>query len=143
MLRNIGAVAAGVVAGAIVIFIVEGAGHMIFPPPDGVNLKDPAALAGIMESIPLGAKIAVLVAWFAGILAGGSAALYIGRRWAPVAWVVAAALFGMAAVTMIQIPHPLWMMIGAVVATLAGAFGAIKLFHGTYAPPLAAKSSAS
>ncbi|MEX0645084.1 MAG: hypothetical protein WD076_07225, partial [Parvularculaceae bacterium] len=92
---------------------------------------------------PIGAKIAVLVAWFAGIIAGGAAALYIGRRWAPVAWVVAAALFGMAIVTMIQIPHPIWMMLGSVVATLAGGYASIKLMNGTYARPAITKSSAS
>lgn len=135
MLKNIGAVAVGVLAGALVIFLVEGIGHTIFPPPEGVNLKDPAALATIMDKIPVGAKVAVVVGWFLGILAGGAAALYIGRRWAPVAWVVAVTLFAMAAISLLTIPHPWWMVAGAIIATLAGAVGSIKLMRGTYARP--------
>lgn len=135
MLKNIGAVAVGVLAGALVIFVVEAIGHMIFPPPEGVNVKDPAALAAFMDKIPLGAKVAVIVSWFLGILAGGAAALYIARRWAPVAWVVAATLFAMAAISLFTIPHPWWMVAGAIVATLAGGFGSIKLMRGTYARP--------
>jgi hypothetical protein len=138
MLKNIGAVAVGVLAGALVIFIVENVGHLIFPPPSGLNLKDPAVLATVMDQIPMGAKIVVIVGWFLGIFAGGAAALYIGKRWAPVAWVVAGTLFAMAAITMLQIPHPWWMVAGAIVATLAGGFSSVKLMRGSYARPASA-----
>lgn len=137
MLKNIGGVAVGVLAGAIVIYIFEGLGHMIFPGPEGPDLKDPAALATHMDQIPLGVEIAVVIGWFAGTLAGGAAALVIARRWAPVAWIVAGTLFAMAAIAMIQIPHPIWIMIGAVIATALGGWGAVKLTGASYTPPAA------
>lgn len=135
MLRSIGAVIAGVLAGACVIFVVEGAGHIIFPTPEGVNLKDPAGLKAIMSFIPLGAKLSVIIAWFAGVFAGGVVSLFIGLRWAPIAWLVAGTLFAMAALSMTQIPHPWWMMFGAVAATIFGAVGAIGVLKADYKKP--------
>jgi len=135
MLRSIGAVIAGVLAGACVIFVVEAAGHIAFPPPEGVDLKDPAALRAILGSIPLGAKLSVIFAWFAGVFAGGAVSLLIGLRWAPIAWLVAGTLFAMAALSMMQIPHPWWMLLGAIAATLAGGFGAVRAMKATYLKP--------
>jgi len=135
MLRSILAVVAGVLVGAVVIFLTESLGHMIFPPPEGIDLKDPEQLKSIMKDIPLGAKLGVLAAWGAGVFAGGVAALLIARRWAPVAWVVAATLFTLAGVTMMAIPHPWWMIIGAVLVTCAGAVAAIKLLRASYTRP--------
>lgn len=139
MLRSIGAVVAGVIVGAFVIFIVESVGHLIFPPPPGVDLKDAAALSAMMSVIPFGAKLGVVIAWMAGVLAGGVAALAIGRRWAPLAIVVATTLFAMAVVTMLTIPHPFWMQAAALAVTVLGAFGAIRIMRATFAPPTAPK----
>jgi hypothetical protein len=100
------------VAGAIVIFVAE-------------------SISGAVPS--LAGRIALVIGWYAGILGGGAAALFMGRRWAPVAWVVAITLFAFIA---IQIPQPWWMMAGAVVAALAGGFAAIKLMKGSYARPV-------
>ena len=127
MLRIILGVLIGVIAGGLVIALVESAGHMIFPPPEGVNLKDPEELKSIMQEIPVGAKAAVLVAWGLGVFAGGVVARVISRRAVYAAWVVAGVLFAGAAWTMVMIPHPLWMMIGAVLVTLAGGFAANKI----------------
>ena len=46
---------AGVIAGIVIVFGAEAVGHMIFPPPEGVDLSDPEQLAAIMDQIPLGA----------------------------------------------------------------------------------------
>lgn len=135
MLRSVVGAVLGVVVGAIVIFIVEGAGHALFPPPAGIDLKDPAALATVMAQIPFGAKAAVLAGWFLGIVAGGVASLLVAQRWAPVAWVVTLSLFGLAAVTMATIPHPLWMVVSAVALSGFGGWLAIKLARATYVRP--------
>ncbi len=125
MLRGIAAIVAGVIAGIVVIMLVESAGHLIFPPPEGVDLKDPEALQSVMNEIPLGAKLAVLIAWGLGVAAGAIVARLIANRGVFPAMAVAAVLFAGAAYTMTVIPHPAWMIVGAVAATLAGAFLAI------------------
>ncbi len=127
MVRTVLAVVIGVILGVVVISITESIGHIIFPPPEGVDLKDPEALSAIMDTIPVGAKMSVLIAWGLGIFAGGIAAMKISQGQNLTAWIVAGILFAFAVMTMFAIPHPVWMMIGSVVATLVGCLGAIKL----------------
>lgn len=124
MLRTILAIITGIIAGMVVIALVETLGHMVFPPPEGVNLKDPEALKSIMHTIPLGAKLSVLIAWGLGVFAGASLARRFSEGASFASWVVGAVLLAFAGVTMVQIPHPIWMVIGAFVVTLAGIMGA-------------------
>ncbi len=128
MLRITLGVVAGLIVGMVVTGVVESVGHALFPPPPGVNLTDPAALASVMGKIPLGAKIGVLVAWFLGVLTGASTALLIAGRRQPGGWIVGALLFAFAAWTMATIPHPAWMIAGAVMAELAAVFAADRAF---------------
>lgn len=124
MARTLLGIVAGVFLGVIVIMVVESLGHVIFPPPDGTDLKDPEALKAIMMDVPVGAKFAVLVAWGLGVFAGGAVARKIAADFPHAAWLVGVALFAAAAFTMMQIPHPVWMMAGSVIATIAGVFAA-------------------
>ena len=118
---------AGLVTGVVIIAVTESIGHLIFPPPDGVDLKSPEALKAIMKDIPLGAKVSVLVAWGLGALGGGLVGIKVARGAAIAAWIVAALLMAAGAFTMTQIPHPMWMMIGAVAVNIGGAFVATRL----------------
>lgn len=121
MWRTIGGILAGAVIAVVTVSVLESLGHLIYPPPEGVDLKNPEDLAGIMHSIPLGAKIAVVVAWFCGALFGGLAANWIARRPWPAFFVAALILAGGIA-TLVMIPHPLWMQGAAVLLpVLAGA----------------------
>lgn len=128
MVRLILGVIVGVIVGMVVILAVEGVGHTIFPPPAGVNLTDPAQLATVMTKIPFQAKVAVLIAWFLGTVAGASSAnLLAGRR----AWagrIVGLLILAMSIFNMTTIVHPIWMMVSAVVAIALGAFVAERAF---------------
>lgn len=128
MLRTILGVVLGLIVSVVVIFAVEGVGHTIFPPPPGVNLTDPAQLATVMSKIPFQAKIAVLLAWFLGALAGASTGdLVAGRR----AWagrIVTLVVLALSAFNMTQIPHPAWFMVSAVAAILLAGFLADRAF---------------
>jgi hypothetical protein len=124
MLRGILGIIAGVVAGVLTTFAAELAGHMIYPPPAGVDLNDPASLQAFMDQVPLGAKIAVLIAWALGIFVGSAVAIFVAQRQSWPAWVTAVLLFGAALSTMVIIPHPDWMLWGATALTLASAISA-------------------
>jgi len=128
MLRLILGVVLGLLVGMIVIGVVEGMGHTIFPPPPGVDLTDPATLKTVMSQVPMEAKLAVLLAWFLGVLAGASTGnLVAGRRpWA--GRIVALILFAFAVWTMTRIPHPVWFMVASPVAALVAAFAAERAF---------------
>lgn len=67
---------------------------MVFPPPKGVDLNDPDQLGAIMSEIPLGAKIAVLVAWGLGTFGGGLVGVFLSGRKAWPATVVALVITG-------------------------------------------------
>src|SRR5690606_26199191 len=112
----------------IVIFAVEGVGHTIFPPPAGVNLTDPAQMATVMSVIPFQAKIAILLAWLFGTVAGASSAnLSAGRR----AWagrIVTLLVLALSIFNMTTIVHPVWMMVAAVAAILAAGVLAERAF---------------
>ncbi|MCA8888497.1 MAG: hypothetical protein KDA46_06705 [Parvularculaceae bacterium] len=122
MLRNIAAVVIGLLAGAIVVYLVERAGQMLVASPaDG--------------EIGLGAKIAVVISWFAGVFCGACAGSLVARRWAPAAWVVTGALGGLTGMTLITIPHPLWMVLGALVSVVGGGWLAVKATGARYGAP--------
>jgi hypothetical protein len=128
MLRGILGVLAGVVTGSLVVFGAEFAGHALYPPPAGVDFNDPAALRTLMDVIPLGAKVSVLVAWALGIFVGSAIAVVVAQRQSWPAWHTALILFGFALVTMVQIPHPDWMVLGATALTLASAISAAYIW---------------
>lgn len=118
MLKLVLGIVVGIVAAFATIFVAEMAGHSLFPPPAGVDYDDPAQLAAMMERLPLGGKVAVVVAWFLGALVGGAAANRIAGR-ALAGWIVAVAIVLAAYVTMATIPHPGWMWTAGVLLPLA------------------------
>jgi hypothetical protein len=134
MLRNIIAAVAGVLVATLVIFVAETIGHGVFPTPsiesascaDPATYKDKGLAAACVAALPLGAKLAVVAGWFLGVVAGGIAALLVGKRWAPLAWIVAATIFLLCVVNFASMPHPVWMMVGAVFSALIGGWLAIK-----------------
>lgn len=124
MQRGILGVIAGIVAGVAITMIVEMIGHTIYPPPPGIDVNNPEALKTLIPSVPLGALIAVNLAWAMGVFAGSATAIFVAERQSWPAWVVAVVLFAFALVTMTYIPHPDWMLLVATLLTLASAIAA-------------------
>ena len=111
--KNIVAAIVGVITAFVVVGLVEYLGHQIFPPPEGLDLTNPDDQARLMEIIPLGAKIAVVVAWFVGAFAGTYVARKIGATSWP-SWLVAGLMIAASFFTTMMFPHPIWMVICAV-----------------------------
>ncbi|HEY9235511.1 MULTISPECIES: hypothetical protein [Phenylobacterium] len=128
MVRLILGVIVGLIVGMIVIFAVEGVGHTIFPPPAGVNLTDPAQMATVMSVIPFQAKIAILLAWLFGTVAGASSANLIAGRRAWAGRIVTLLVLALSIFNMTTIVHPVWMMVAAVAAILAAGVLAERAF---------------
>jgi hypothetical protein len=113
-MRRIFAVISGLFAMMIVITFVELANaKFFFPPPPGLDLANPAAIAAYVPTMPAGALAVVLLGWLLGALVGGFAAAAIAERnrtaCALAIGAVDAALVAMNAAT---VPHPAW-VIGA------------------------------
>ena len=108
--RTVLGVVAGLVAMFVVILVVEFLGAQLFPPPAGVDMRDPDALAAAMTQMPMGALAIVVVAWVLAAFAGGWVAARIAVRHPRVAAaVVALAVVAGVVMMMVTIPHPMWM----------------------------------
>lgn len=121
IMRRIGGIVAGVIAAGLVVAVLETVGHLLFPPPPGLDLAKPADQARLIEAIPIGAKLAVVIAWFFGALAGAWAALRISG-WVPAVWIVAGVMTVLSVVTTQMFPHPLWMIAAALTLPVLAAW---------------------
>ena len=123
MWRFVAGVVVGAVVAMVVVMLVESIGHVLFPPPAGIQAMDPADLAGVMAQIPAGALLMVLLAWAAGALAGGFVAAKIAAWRRPLAALLVGGLLLAGGVwTMVYIPHPVWMMVLGVLLPLPAAW---------------------
>ena len=121
MIRFILGILAGIAASLATVIVGEGIGHAVFPPPAGVDLAKPEALKTIIDQLPRGAIVAVLLAWGTGAFIGsGVAARITGRRWA--VWAIALAMLLAGFAAMLEIAHPLWFMIASVPTALLPAW---------------------
>ena len=105
----------GVLAGLATMFVVimgiEYVGHMVYPPPPGLNPMVTEDLSAIMAVQPVAAKAFVVVAWVVGAFAGGWVAAKVSRTYPRAAAVIVALMVVAGVVGMIlQLPgHPRWM----------------------------------
>ena len=74
MVRTILAVLAGAVVMWLTVFAMEFVGHAMFPPPPHLNPNDPTQLAELINVMPIGAKVMLVLAWVLGAFTGGAEA---------------------------------------------------------------------
>lgn len=118
--RSVLAVFVGIMVTMGLIMGVEAACNHLYPMPPDVDMHDHDAMRIYIATLPVGALLLLLVGWAIGSGAGAWVAARLAGR-APVvhglivgAWFLAGAI-----VTMVMIPHPVWMVVGAI-AALAG-----------------------
>lgn len=119
MLRKILGTIAGIVVAFLLILLIERIGHVFYPLPPGIDMSNAESVGRALGTVPLAAKLIVVAAWFLGALAGAFVAGLLSRAyWS--GWVVAGLVVLGGMVTIVMIPHPVWMQIAAVVAPLLG-----------------------
>jgi hypothetical protein len=115
-------------AAMVTVGVLEAVGHLIFPLPPGTDPYDPEQLRAIMDKIPPGAMIAVLMAWGAGSLVGGfTAAAIAGRAHVVHALIVGGLQFACSVITMLMIPHPLWFLLASIVIVVPSSWLGAKV----------------
>jgi hypothetical protein len=114
--RRIVAILAGFVVANIVIFALEALGHAIYPPPAGLDLTKPEAFRTMVSQMPPGAFVLLVIGWLAGTAAGVATAQRINRKptFVP-GLVVGTMLFAATAYNFSIIPHPIWVVVAALV----------------------------
>ncbi len=136
--RAIIGVTVGFLAAAMVVGILEAAGHVIYPPPPGIDLHTAEQLKSIIDKLPRGALIAVLFAWTAGSFTGGLVATLISNKRTLPAIIVGSLQLLCGIATMLIVPHPAWFVVTSVVILIPSAWlGALLANSLRRSPPTA------
>ena len=97
----------GLFAGGLTIMLVESAGHAAFG----------TAAPGDLDAVTLPMGLSVLVAWIVGSgVAGAVATYWSGSTSGGLALATGLILLAAAGANMLVIPHPVWLVIAAVVS---------------------------
>ena len=112
MIRTILALLIGLITGFLLIGLLEMVGHLIYPPPPGVDLTNPEIVKELIKNAPTGALILILISYAIGAFAGGLVAMLIGKK-SPGLYIggVGGGLLGGGILNLINLPHPLWFTI--------------------------------
>lgn len=111
-MKKVLAVIAGVIAGGIVVYLIEFIGHTVYPLPADVDPTDMEQLAAYMPNMPLGALLFVVLGWIAGSFAGGFAARKVDKGPGNLHVLIVGGIFTIfGIVNFIYIPHPIWMIV--------------------------------
>ncbi len=113
MLRNIGAVIAGLIVGSIVnMALIMLNATVLFPMPDGLDMSDTAAFNAYIADLPSTAFILVLAAHLGQAFVGGWLAARLGAsRPVLLAMIVGALTLLGGIMNAMQIDLPMWMYI--------------------------------
>lgn len=121
--RTILGVMAGIVVAWITITASQLASTALYPPPAGLDLRNPEVLAAFIAAAPPMAMLLVVAGWTLGALFGGWVAARISRRHPTAAALVVGALVVVGVVAnAAMIPHPTWMTVLGVVLPLPAAW---------------------
>jgi hypothetical protein len=130
--RKIGAVAGGVAVVGVVVFSLQWVGTLIHPLPPGVNPGDPDDLPAFTAYLATMPFAAWALAWaseilgaFLGALTAGKIAETHRKRFA--GGIVGVALLG-SLTNWVSFPHPVWFMVGQLVAYPLVFLAASKFF---------------
>ena len=128
MLRDIGAIVAGLVVAFGVIMGVQMIGHAIWPAPANLDWNETEVVQTYVSQLPFQALMFPIVSYFLGALGGPLIASSIGTA-RPLIFtgVIGLVLLAATIANLIQIPHPHWFSALAVAAVLVGAWLAMQL----------------
>ena len=125
-LRVVGAIVAGAAASVLIIFAIERASSMVYPPPADLDMTSREAMSAYVQTLPVGAFLFVLTAWFTATLVGAWLATRLART--PIGgFVVGALLLASGIANMLLIPHPIWFWVAGVAIFIATTFFATRI----------------
>mgnify|MGYP005843554987 CR=1 FL=1 len=127
ILRSIAGVFVGMLAASLLIFVIEAAGHAVFPLPGDIDATDLQAIRAAAEAgrIPAAAMAAVLVGWAVGAFAGAWIAAKVAGRMSLIhGSVVGGIILSGSVANLTMIPSPIWMWVGAFVLVPGAVYAA-------------------
>ncbi|MFA6987245.1 MAG: hypothetical protein WC213_13720 [Arenimonas sp.] len=135
MLRTLFAIVSGIFAMMIVISFVELANIKIFfPPPEGLDWRDPQAVAAFAASLPAIAMAVVVLGWLLGAFIGAAVATRIALQYRlPSALLIGALVVAGTIHSAFTIEHPAWVVAAGVLLPIPLAYLAAKLVQKGFA----------
>jgi len=132
MLRNIISVVTGIIVAVVLITVVEVISHKIYPPPTGIDFNNKEALKELMNTMPKGAMLLVILAHAIGAFGGGVVtALISTEKRIMFSTVTGGIVLIMGIANLIMVPHPIWFAIADLLVYIPfaylGALLAIKI----------------
>ena len=118
-MRALAGIVVGLVAGFLATIIIGIVGGMIYPSPAGVEIANARQIIEAFVEMPLGAKVALMLAWFGGALVGAFVAKLIARSAWP-AWTVTGLIAAYVVANTFVLPMPGWMQALSIAAPLIG-----------------------
>jgi hypothetical protein len=112
MLRNIGAVIAGLLVGSAANMAILGVSSMVYPRPEGMDFNDQAQLAAYIATLPTAAFFFVLAAHLGQAFVGGWLAARLSASqpvWMALFVGTVTAMAGL--YYLISLPGPVWLWI--------------------------------
>ncbi len=127
-MRRVWAVIAGVLAGSVIMVVVETLGHKIYPVAMNLETATKEAKEEFMKTIPVEAMLMIILAWAIGSFIAGIVSTLISKENTSFAALRSGAvLLAFAIVNMISIPHPIWFWIAGLLVFIPFAWLGFKL----------------
>ena len=128
MLRNVLAFVIGVVTAFVTVMLVDKVGHIVYPPPAGLDFSDPDAIRPYLATLPIGAFLFILASSVVAAFDGTLVACLIGTVKPRVfGSVVGGFVFAASVANFIAIPHPLWLALATLVGVILSTLLAMRL----------------
>lgn len=122
-MKNVLATIVGFVVASLTVYIFETLiGHNLFPLPEGANPMDMEWIKNNMDLIPMGSKIFVVIAHFAGIVVGMIVAAKISKQSMVPSYIVGGLMLAATFFNIVMLPKELWFSISDGALAIAGFF---------------------
>jgi len=129
-MRTVSGLLFGVAAALLIVGGAEWIETALYPLPT-LDTADPATLAGIVTDMPLPAKLLIVAGWLLGAFGGAWAGLRVCDR-RMVVLGVSGAVMAAGLANVLTLPHPLWMIVCAVVLPVIGGALAVRAHRTPY-----------
>jgi hypothetical protein len=128
MLRTILGIILGVIAMMISVSGIESIGHMLYPPPPGLDPNDLNQLDSIVATAPVGAMAMLVAGWCLGTIIGSGIAARIARHPRVAAVIVALVVIsGVVGMAFLLPSHPTWVAVLGTLLPVPLALGMAKV----------------
>lgn len=120
-MKNVLATIVGFIVASATVYLFETLiGHNLFPLPEGANPMDMEWIKNNMNLIPTGSKIFVIIAHFAGIIAGMFVAAKISKTSMVPTYIVGVLMLLATAFNIVMLPKELWFSLSDGILTIIG-----------------------